>query len=265
MEHGFAPAGNGAAMVDDLGRIWLWSSAQARPGPNRPPPVWAIVGSDGVLLDTIYPSALPVLNDERLAWVSDDGRITREFALPYRPRAHQALSRSGVFLVAPEDAYEIYRVDRETGDLTLAISRAVRRVEVSPGEQTALREETQTRIAEFARERSVAISLDVPEVPSEKPFLRGILPMRAGGTLVWVSMPSLETEAGWFEPTAYDVFDSDDQFRGRVVLPDGHRLLEQRDEAIWTGFSDELGVESLHRLRLILVNGGTGIMGIQRP
>jgi hypothetical protein len=73
-EHGFAPAVNGTAVVDDLGRIWLWSSTQARPGPNRPPAFWAIVGSDGALLDTIHPPALPVLNDERLAWVSDDGR-----------------------------------------------------------------------------------------------------------------------------------------------------------------------------------------------
>jgi hypothetical protein len=223
------------------------------------------VGSDGALLDTIHPPALPVLNDERLAWVSDDGRITRGFPLPYRPSAHWALSRSGDFLVAPEDEYEIYRVARETGDRTLAISRAVPRVEVSAGEQASLREATRTSIAEFARDRRVAISLDVPEVPSVKPFLRGILPMRGGGTLVWVSMPSSETAAGWIEPTAFDVFDGDDQFRGRVVLPDGHRFRNHSDEAIWTVFVDELGVQSLHRLPLMFVDGEIGIIGASRP
>lgn len=252
-------------MVDDLGRIWLWSSTQAPPGPNRPPPVWAIVGSDGVLLDTIHPPpAPPVPSDDRLVWVSDDGRITRGFSLPYQPRALQALSRSGDFLVAPEDEYEIYRVDRETGARTLAISRAVRRVEVSPDERVALRDETETRIADFAREQRVAISLDVPEVRSVKPFLRGIAPMRDGGTMVWVSMPSSETAMGWIEPTAYDVFDADDQFRGRVVLPDGHRFLDQRDEAIWTVFTDELGVQSLHRLPLLFVERETGLTGEAR-
>jgi hypothetical protein len=252
-EHGFTPVGG--AVVDDRGRIWLLSSTQPRPGPNRPPSFWMIVGTDGVLIDTIHPPVLPVLNEERLAWVSDDGVTTRGFGLPYRPRAHQALSRSGDFLVAQEDEYEIYRVDRETGNRTLAISRPVPRVEVSAGERAALREATRTSIREFAQAQRVAISLEVPEVPSVKPYLRSISQTPDGGTLVWVSMPSMETSAGWIEPTAFDLFDREDRFRGRFVVPEGYQLWTVRDEAVWTRFVDELGVESLHRFPLPFGDG----------
>ncbi len=116
-------------------------------------------------------------------------------------------------------------------------------------------EATQTSIAEFARAQRVAISLDVPEVPSVKPFLRGIWPVHDGGTLVWVSMPSVETSAGWIEPTAFDVFDADQQFRGPIVLPVGHQVWAQTGGAFWTVFVDELGVASLHRFPLRFVDG----------
>jgi hypothetical protein len=51
------------------------------------------------------------------------------------------------------------------------------------------------------------------------------------------------------------VFDADDQFRGRVVPPEGHRVLAERDGAIWTVDVDDLGVQSLHRLPLLFEEG----------
>jgi hypothetical protein len=82
---GLRPSLPGGVTVDDLGRIWLMSSTVGRPGPNRPPSFWAIVGTDGVLLDMIDPPpALPALSDERLVWVSDDGVTAWGFTLHYR-------------------------------------------------------------------------------------------------------------------------------------------------------------------------------------
>jgi len=145
----------------------------------------------------------------------------------------------------------VYRLVRLNGgpetQRELFISRDVPRVAVSEAERAALRDETRDDIAEYAREREISLSLAVPEVPPEKPFLSGLLSLRDGGVMVRVSMPSIETPSGWVEPNGWDVFHENGRFMGRVVLPAGHALHDVRDGNVWTVFRDELGIPSIHR------------------
>ena len=64
-------------------------------------------------------------------------------------------------------------------------------------------------------------------------------------------MPSeLDEEGEWSEPDAFDAFDLDGDFLGRVVLPDLFRMLGMSGDRLWGVVRDDLGVESVRFYRV---------------
>lgn len=243
-------------MTSDDGIIWRISRAgRRRPGPDRGVVFWSRVSLGGALLDTIHPPALPDLNDERLRWQSPDGRRVRGFSLPYRARASWTLLASGDFLIAPSLDYELYRLNRTaSGEVgrDLFASRAVDPVPVSVDERRHLESRTRREIEEYAEQRGVSINLEVPDVPTTKPLILGLLPLSDGGALVKVSLPSVRSGESWVEPSGWDVYSRDGQFRARIQVPAGHVVLHANSRHLWTLSRDTLGVQSVHRFPLRL-------------
>jgi hypothetical protein len=116
----------------------------------------------------------------------------------------------------------------------------------------------QSRNRESDSRRAVQLS-DIPRV---KPFFKDIHIDNDGRIWALLFMPSerrrQETskragtqEPDWREPVAYDVFEQDGSYLGRVPVPDGTRLLAMQGGRIWGVVRNEDGVQFLRRFRLV--------------
>ena len=65
--------------------------------------------------------------------------------------------------------------------------------------------------------------------------------------MVSVSVPSRLVNDAWVEATAYDVFDQDGRFRGRVNIPDRLTYGFLKGNELWEVWRDEYDVESIRR------------------
>jgi hypothetical protein len=243
----YFPRGSGPLiMVDTSGLVWI--AFGSRPGRTR---FLAYVRlHNGVIVDTVRLPALPELatNNVRVERRLPSGGLSvTGVQPPYQPSAVWALGPRGRFAIARTDEYrvEILLPYGSTEPTPSIVSREVRSIPVSDAE----RADAHNYLAERARAIG-ASGMRLPDVPRHKPPIKRLFFSSDGQLLVSVSMPSRLLNGQWVESTAYDVFDQNQRFRGRVHVPDALTLGYLKNDELWGVWRDDDGVESIRRYRI---------------
>lgn len=251
-----------ALQVDTGGVVWL--PFNTRPGPDRPRRVRTFVRmqGDGAIVDTVQLSAVPVVERDVVQIVRtlpNGGTSTRGFMLPFQPFGRWAWSPFGHFAVARTDVYRIELLPAPgvqpspegaraaTASRSTIVEREIPPVPVPQAERRAARQRLTEEISAFDADARIR----VPEVPTHKPPIKWIEFSEDGRLLVSVSMPSRRHDGEWTESNAYDVFDLDGGFQGRVVLPDSFWMFRMRGNHMWGLFRGPHGQESIRRYRVV--------------
>lgn len=195
-------------------------------------------------------------------------------AVPLSPGNHWALVPDGSYLRGEGSRYliEWHRID---GTLT-TIGRDVARVAVTLDERRALEQ----AFVSTLRRVDPTWDGDPLPIPNEKPYFRGIYHGRGGE--VWVHLyepgrvqsvsgesrppigdrPTEEEMRGLFpdprdqpvvEPIAFDIFDEDGTYLGKVTAPDGFEISPRPvfgSEHVWAVTRDSLRVQYITRYRI---------------
>ena len=182
--------------------------------------------------------------------------------VPFSPAQEVRVNPTGEYVHAVSDRYA-FDVLRADGGV-LRIGRAPESVPVSRAESDAARR----RIERNFRQMIPDWTWNGPEVPSEKPPYRSLFVALDGRYWVLVSQRAVETdepvwepEPGepapprrWVEPVAFDVFEVDGFYLGRVYAPEGFQVAPTpvfRGEQVWAVVEDELGVERVGRFTAV--------------
>ncbi|MFQ5747101.1 MAG: 6-bladed beta-propeller [Gemmatimonadota bacterium] len=212
-----------------------------------PPP------EDGRVTVRVLRFALDGAVDTVVSWpeevpVAVDGR--QEEVRVLEPRIVIAMREDGSFLRSPGLPYAIERYDAR-GRLVGIIRRPVEPVPVT--------EEIRRRVVEEVRAA-------MEESGSPDAFIDGYVerlafPSRLPAIFrLWVSEMDGRIWAGVVEggafrqdgnPTAWDVFDPNGRFLGRLPIPDGFRASTIREDAVYGVWKDELDVEYARRYRIV--------------
>jgi len=224
----------------------------------------------GHVVDTLPPPDLPELATTLI--VSDPPRTTT-IRTPYQPVSRWAWHPHGFFVTARTDRYAIDlllpRSNPEggtrppkwrEGDPVVSI-----RAEVDPVPIHALERRDQQRYLDerVQRTRGETMGSLLP-VPSVKPVMRWIHPTEDGRFWVHVFteservFPDSWTNSRgervdppqWRSTFAWDVFEPDGTYLGRVRFPDELSRMRFRGDEVWGFVSDELGVPILKRYRI---------------
>lgn len=187
-----------------------------------------------------------------VSWRRDGthGRLPEVFGARRSWAAVTAGDGSGRIAVARGDRYEIRRYDL-SGRLRAVVRREVDRIPVSD----RMRRRALDRFVGEARRggapEGMAARLRgrVP-VADRLPAIGEIWPSSTDGRL-WVGVPG-EGEPGGPASTvrAYDVFDPELAYLGRVSAPRGFRLHRVRGDLLYGSYVDELGVPGVRVYRL---------------
>lgn len=212
---------------------------------------------DGQVGDTLVEPVWGELPGELVARTE---RTMSRRPVPFGPTAVTVFSPSGHYLGGISDRYA-FHIPRPDGTV-LRIERAANPVPVHPEERD--RAERQT----IRAMRSVQPDWrwNGPSIPSVKPAYRTIQIAEDGRYWVAVSQPSEripddeveETDDDlpplrWREPIAYDVFEADGRYLGRVRAPTGFMPYPQpvfRDEYVWAVVRGEFDVPFVTRFRI---------------
>lgn len=263
---GWSDRGGYPLVVADTGGVlWVRFQGPRRPTPPpRPPPVFVRVRPDGTFLDTVPRPTPPQVPRDTLSVVrrgASGSLSSTGVTVPYQP--------SGTAVLGPAGAFAVYRTDRYRVEILppvafgaapevsgspapeVVISRDVRPVTVSEAERRALRATMEAELKwAVEREGGGGGGVAIPEVPRHKPPLKHVRFGEDGRVWVSVSVPSVRREGEWMDPTAFDVFEPDGTFLGRVHLPEGFSVLASRGDHAWGVLRGEFDVESVRRYRI---------------
>lgn len=251
-------SGNALA-VDTAGTLWL--PFNHRPGPDRPPPGYLVLSSEGVPQDTVPFPAIPSLDREsvEISHVSPSGAVSvRRLELPHQAYWLWARSPTGEMATALSDAYSIsirsattpdsgaavFGTDRRPGQ---TIRRTLDPVSVTTAERRAIRKRILDEIERFGGNAVVRMSA----IAETKPALQSLMYSEDGALLVFVSMPSILNRGQWREPHAFDLYSRQGQLRGRVLMPEGFRLMSLQNDMMWGVHTRDDGMESIRGYRLV--------------
>jgi hypothetical protein len=238
--------------VDSAGVLWLLFRRGMRPSSGQEP-MFLRALADGTLLDTIAPPRLPEIDREVVELHA--GSRVRKISVPFQPSGRWAWSPNGFFAVARTDEYRVEvlpvpasprsssqaGVDYQPPSSGLVISRSVPPVPIHSGERAAARDELASRVAAVSGGHMGSL----PKIPENKPPIRSLSFSSEGRLIVWVSMPSVNIEGEWLEPRAFDLFQHNGEYSGRVILPNSFRVLGMQGDKVWGVFRDDLGVETV--------------------
>ncbi len=273
-----------ALLADRNGLLWVlqtggglvrvngrWESAR---GTHR----YYRLRSNGAILDTVLVPQLPKLPLDGVGAsgrLPSGGRFSQGIQIPYQPWYTWGWSPEGYFVTGRTDNYRIdfwnapsadeERLDASrwtAGEPVKVIRRQVPPVRVSKEERSDLRKQIRQQLAQLPGDPSGP----VPEIARIKPYFRMIFFGQDGRMWVWVHIPSeritpasFESEEGtltpdWHEPLAFDVFESDGTFLGRVVLPSEAypypNFVRTRGDWVWCVIVEESGAQVVHRYRI---------------
>lgn len=217
--------------------------------------------SDGTAVDTLPLPEREVASGS-LSVESPNGAMAMTRSVPFMPSALWTVHPDGYFLSGVGNRYAVDLLREDGGVLRLA--RDVAPVPVTAPEQAAAEE----RISRDMRQLDPSWSWEGPPIPPVKPFFRSL---RAGEDgRIWVQLhqpgerveteeeaePGTDGEAPipeFREPVAYDVFEPDGRYLGRVQAPEGFQTGPSpvmRGEHVWAIERDELDVQYLVRYRV---------------
>lgn len=260
---GWSDRGGAASplVVADTGAV-LWMRFQGPRRPTdprhpRPPPVFVRARADGTFLDTVPWPTLPQVPRDSLRVVDTSASGSVGVSVPYQPWGRAVLGPAGTFAVYRTDRYRVEilpPVPRGappdlSGSLApeVVISRDVPPVPVSEAERRALRATMKADLKRTLERMGGGSGPAVPEVPRHKPPLKSVLFGQDRRVWVSVSIPSVRKAGQWLDPQAYDVFEPDGTFLGRVRLPDGFSVQAARGDHVWGVLRGELDVASVRR------------------
>lgn len=211
---------------------------------------------DGTIQDTV-PVPRSGFKTPQVTAHSADGGASVAYGLPFGPGEYWALSPDGYFL---RGVSTDYRIDLLRADAApLRIERSYEPVAVQAGEKDA-------------RRRAVVrgIRLTVPDwkwsgpaIPDQKPPFSALMVGHEGR--IWVTVPQPAREVPnpdydpkkpdsqatrWKEPVAFDVFQTDGTYLGRVNAPSGLATYPRpflRNDTVWAVTRDSLDVERVVR------------------
>lgn len=185
-----------------------------------------------------------------------ESRTVSRTAVPFAPSESWALHPDGYFVHGVSTAY---RITLLRPDAPLRIERLDSPVPVTAGERS---EET-TRVTRNLRTVDPEWRWNGPPIPDVKPPFRSLHAGRDGRIWALVSLPGVEVEDlahdprdpdsvpdRWREPVAFDVFEPDGTYLGRVEGPLGIGTYVFDGDRVWAVARDELGVQRVVRFRV---------------
>lgn len=219
------------------------------------------VAPDGSIADTLpvpdsgYESPFLEARNE-----TDGGMNISRNSVPFSPTESWAYHPDGYFLHGVSTAYRIHALRQN--DMPLIVERVVEPVRVTAGEKA----EVEAQTTRGMRGTDPNWRWDGPAIPDTKPPFGRIFGARDGRIWVQVPQPGIEGEDPdydptdpdavpdrWSEPVAFDVFESDGTFLGRVVGPEGLGTYPTPvfdGDRVWAVTHDDLGVQRIVRFRV---------------
>jgi hypothetical protein len=218
------------------------------------------IGPDGAPRDTIIPPDAGYESAELEARSGDeDNQSVSVTGVPFAPSEQWTLHPEGWFVHGISDAYKLTLLRPGS---PLIVERAAEAAPVTNGEKA----EEEARVTRNLRMTQPDWRWNGPPMPDRKPHFRRLYAARDGR--IWVEVPLAGVEVDdptydpkdpeavpdrWREPVAFDVFETDGTYQGRVRAPlefsssptpvfDGER--------VWAVTRDELGVQRVVRFRV---------------
>lgn len=220
----------------------------------------AIIEPDGTHTDTV---PVPTWEYENPIVLAKSENSSSSQNVPYTPSSNWTFSPKGYFVGGLSTDYRI-EVFRE-GDMPLRIERTWEPVAVQSAEKTV----AEQNITRNFQQNYPGWRWNGPPIPDTKPPFRSISVGEDGRIWVMVSQPSTEilTEAEaqvefertqrmperFRERVAYDVFEPDGTFLGRVETPEGFSSFPEpifRGDYVWATLRDENEVTYIVRFRI---------------
>lgn len=217
--------------------------------------------ADGVAGDTLVPPNAnydqPTV--EARVKVGDDVNASSS-PVPFTPTEEWALHPDGYFIHGVSTEYR-FTLLREGSPLRVERGN-VDRVPVAAGEKN----EEEQRVYRNMRFMKPSWRWNGPAIPDEKPPYRTLFAGRDGRIWVMVSQPGVKTEDPaydptdpdavpdeWHEPIAFDVFEDDGTYLGRVFAPEGFSPYPTPvfdGDFVWAVTRDEFDVNRVVRFRV---------------
>ncbi len=191
---------------------------------------------------------------------TEDGQNVSRNSVPFSPGEQTTLHPDGYWIHAISTHYRIDLLRHDAP--VLRLERAYEPVPVTAGEK-AEEERAATRNMRYTVPNW---RWNGPPIPDEKPPFTRILTGRDGRLWVVVSQPGVQVEDPaydpkdpdavpdrWREPVAFDVFEPDGTYLGRVRTPMGFSTYpwpKFDGDHVWAITRDELGVQKVVRYRI---------------
>lgn len=196
-------------------------------------------------------------------------QMMQRMTVPFAPRAVWAWHPDGYYASAVTSRYEIDLLRPD--DAVLRIARAVEPVAVEREERSV----EEDRITRTMRRIDASWRWDGPAIPPTKPFIREVYAGQDGRIWVQLHQPGVRVEdpdaepgpdgrplaPRYTEPVAFDVFEDDGRFLGRVHAPEGFAVFPQptfRGDHVWAIERDDFGVQTVVRYRIAREGEHTG-------
>lgn len=190
---------------------------------------------------------------------SEGGTSVSMNGVPFAPDEQVAYHPDGFFIhgISTRYAFTLLRPGN-----WLRIERASEPARVMPGEK----DEAEASATRNMRFTDPNWRWNGPAIPDVKPYFEQILPAEDGRIWVVVELPGVEgddpdydptdpdaVEQRWSAPNAFDIFEIDGTYVGRVPAPEEMRLYPRpviRGDYVWAVTRDELDVQRIVRYRL---------------
>jgi hypothetical protein len=212
--------------------------------------------SDGTVRDTVV---APTFRYEPPTLVARAENAVVINQVPFFPRELWTVSHMGYFVAGVSTSYA-FTLDRPGSPLR--VERVVEPVPVAPAEGRQAR----ARVTASLRRTAPGWTWDGPDVPTQKPAYQALHVGTDGR--VWVQTTEAAVErpnedhdpndpgsfpTRWEEPIAFDVFEPDGRYLGRVEIPDGFAAFPEPvfgTDHVLAVMRDELDVERVVRFRI---------------
>lgn len=212
-------------------------------------------GAEGALADSILPPDLPWTRVVYVATVQGNTSATSpthapRFLWQWHPAGHYVSVSTERYVIEVSRAGRALRIEREAPALPVS------------DDERAYDEE---RITFNLRQTDPGWKFSGPPIPAQKPPVAGLFTARDGRIWVRVAVPSMsipESERDAAQPNrapprryrdasvAYEVFEADGRFVGRVVLPWQATLMEAGGDRVWFLDRDADGLPAIVRARV---------------
>jgi len=218
-----------------------------------------VYDTDGRSADTI-PVPTTGYRAQRLEVAVQGGQAT--YSIPFMPEEHWTMTRDGSLLIGVSDSYSVERRNPDG-----SVLRIERRVEPAPVTKEEA-EQARDRLTQAIRRTSPDWRWQGAEIPSTKPFFRGLQAGRDGTIWVFRDGPAIEEPNPQWDPAqpasgaemrrrttfVADVYDADGRFLGPVTIPESmswlfpHPVLSQ--DRVWAATIHEAGHPQVVRFRV---------------